>query len=218
MQQNILKTSEISKIYFNFVDGKGIKRKELVTVRYMDKNSCYFKGQLIANFNKPRWRAKADVIVYTSEGIYYTQQIIRDVTFSLNEILYKIDLPKTWNFKQLRAGSRKKVSLPVRVVFADEVCIDSETLDLSVGGFAFESGKNLTTVQKNFPAKCTIEFPNDAIINFPDSKLETEIKYVRQKEITDEYDKEGWHIYSFKFTKLSPDENMILKNFLLKID
>ena len=130
MQQNILKTSEISKSYFNFVDGKGIKRKELVTVRYMDKNSCYFKVQIIANFNKPRWRAKADVIVYTPEGLYYTQQIIRDVSFSLNEILYKIDLPKTWNFKQLRAGSRKKVSLPVRVVFADEVCIESETLDL----------------------------------------------------------------------------------------
>ena len=189
MQHNILKTSEIVKIFFNYTDGKGITRKELVKVRYMDHRSVYFVGRIPSSFTKPKWRAKANVVVYTPEGIYYTEQIIRDVTCSLNDVLYKVDLPKTWNFKQLRAGSRKKVALPAKIIFADEFCLEAQTLDLSVGGFAIESSKGfLTSVQKNFPAKCLLQFPQSAIINFPDGLLNTEIKFVREKAIIDEFE------------------------------
>ena len=219
MQHNILRTFDIVKIYFSYKDGRGLNKKELVKVRYTDQKSAYFVGKIPANYAKPKWRTKAIISVYTLDGVYFTEQIIREVNCSLEELLYKVDLPKTWNFKQLRAGTRKRISLPFKIVFADEAVIQAKTFDLSIGGFSFECEKsNLTTVQKNFPAKCSIQFPNSAIINFPDGLFEATVKYVRQKAIVDEYDKEGYQVYSFKFLKITPDERMVLKNFLLKIE
>ena len=63
MQQNILRSSDVTKIYFTYTDGKGFNRKEEVTIKYMDKKSCYFVGATISNFSKPKWRAKAKIII-----------------------------------------------------------------------------------------------------------------------------------------------------------
>ena len=49
MQQNILKTSDITKIFLSFNDGKNYRRKEAVTVRYMDNKHCYFAGDIPIN-------------------------------------------------------------------------------------------------------------------------------------------------------------------------
>lgn len=218
MQQNILKTSNVTKIYLIFVDGKNHRRKEEVRVRYMDNKSCYFVGSTIINFTKPRWRAKTDIIVYTPDGVYSANVIIRDTDFSLNNIFYKVDIPKTWKFTQLRAGSRKEVKLPLKVKFNDGLEIEGETLDLSVGGFSFISNQNLSTLHTRFACNCQIQFPNDTLLNFPDGLLETEAKYVRSKAIVDDYEMEGYKILCFKFLNLSPDYTMILKNFLMKIE
>ena len=98
MQQNILRSSNVTKIYFVFTDGKGIERKENVTIKYMDKKNCYFVGKSINSFSKPKWRTKAKIIIYTPEGVYHTEEIIHDVTFSFQEMLYKVDVPKIWHF------------------------------------------------------------------------------------------------------------------------
>lgn len=217
MQQNILRTSEVAKIFFIYNDGRGLKKKQLVKLQYMDTKRCYFCLKNVKDFNKPKWRTKADIFVYTSDGIYHSQQIIRDASYTHGDILFEVDLPKTWNFKQMRAGTRKKISLPVTIKFTDEAILNSTTLDLSIGGFSFETNQILSNVHKALPASCKLEFPKDLIVNFPDATLETEIKFVRSKAIVDEYEKEGWHLYSFKFTKLSPDELMVLKTFLMKI-
>ena len=218
MQQNILKTSNITKIYLNYVDGKNYKRKEPVSVRYMDDKSCYFVGSTILNFSKPKWRTKAEIVVYTPDGIYNAVVIIRDVDFSLNNLFYKVDIPKTWNFVQLRKGTRKLVNLPVKLKFNDGVEISGETYDLSVGGFSLISETNLNTLQTRFACNCKIQFPNDLVMNFPDGILEVDSMYVRQKNLADSYATENQKLLCFKFLNLSADYNMIIKNFLMKIE
>lgn len=218
MQQNILKTSNVTKIFLCYDDGKGYKRKEQVKVRYMDGKHCYFAGSLIPNFNKPRWRAKANIVVYTPDGIYSTTVIIRDTQFSLNDILYKVDSPKTWKFTQLRSGSRKQVALPLKLKFNDGLEIETETYDLAVGGFSFVGNHELTTVQTRFACNCKIQFPKDTIINFPDGLLETDAKYVRQKLFNEGYGFEDKKLLCFKFMNLNPNDLMILKNYLMKIE
>lgn len=218
MQQNILKNSDITKIYFAYTDGKKNNRKENVQIRYMDTKSCYFVGPSIPNFSKPGWRAKAKIIVYTPEGVYQSEVIIRDITFTFQELMYKIDIPKIWSFKQLRTGTRKQVELPVKIKFSDGAEIETNTYDIAIGGVAIKSDKNLTTVHKSFPVECIISFPNDGYINFPDGKLIASAKYVRTK--TEQIDELGnlevYHI--FKFMSISADQSLILKNYLLKLD
>lgn len=218
MDKNILKASDVTKIYLTFVDGKNYRRKEEVRVRYLDSKSCYFAGSTPINFTKPKWRTKADIIVYTPDGVYTATVIIRDTEYSLNNIFYKLDIPKTWKFKQLRSGSRKKVSLPLTIKFNDGLEISGETYDLSVGGFSFISSENLSTIHTRFACNCKIQFPTGLTINFPDGLLNTDSLYVRQKALSEGYGLENKKLLCFKFLSLSPDYQMILKNFLMKIE
>ena len=64
----------------------------------------------------------------------------------------------------------------------------------------------------------TFVFPKDLIMNFPDGTLEKDVLFVRKKSITDNFEYIDQNLYCFKFLNLTPDEKMILKNFLLKID
>ena len=57
MEKNILKTSDVSKIYLKFTDGKNHQRKELVTVRYMDDKHYYFNGRVPTNFDAHQIKA-----------------------------------------------------------------------------------------------------------------------------------------------------------------
>lgn len=184
----------------------------------MDNKSCYFVGPTIMNFTKPKWRAKTDIIVYTPDGVYSANVIIRETDFSLNNIFYKVDIPKTWKFIQLRTGSRKQISLPIKIKFNDGLEIEGKTFDLSIGGFSFISNQNLSTVHTRFGCNCQIQFPQDTTINFPNGLLETDAKYVRSKAIVDSYELEGHKLLCFKFVNLSPDYTMILKHFLLKME
>ena len=218
MQENILKTPNVTKIFFNYVDGAKYKRKEEVRVRYMDSKSCYFIGSTPSGFSKPKWRTKADIVVYTPEGIYTSTVIIRDTEFSLNNIFYKVDIPKSWKFTQLRAGTRKQVVLPVVIKFNDGLEIEAQTHDLSVGGFSFIGSQELATIHTRFACNCKIQFPTDAIINFPDGILETDAKFVRQKALKEGYNVDDNKLLCFRFINLSPDKSMILKNYLMKVE
>lgn len=216
MEQNVLNATDVTKIYLIYQDGKGYKRREIVKLRYMDNKSSYFVGQTLINFMKPKWRAKADIVVYTPDGIYTSTVIIRDVTYAISELMYKLDIPKNWKFKQLRSGSRKVVNLPVEISFTDGLKIKGETFDLAQGGFSLLSTQELDTIHKRFPAKCKIQFPKEEIINFPDGLLEAETLFVRLKPIEKSYELRNHNKLCFKFLKLSSDELMVLKNFLLK--
>lgn len=218
MQQNILKASGVSKIYFNYVDGKNVRRKEIVKVRYMDNKSCYFVGDIPVNFAKPKWRAKADIVVYTPDGTYSTTVIIRDASLSLREILYRVDIPRTWKYTQMRAGTRKEVKLPVKLKFNDGLEIEAETQDVSIGGFSIITNQEFSTMHTRFACNCKVQFPKDSIINFPDGLLDTSCIYVRQRPILDDYELQDHKVVCFRFVNLPTDYSMILKNYLMKID
>jgi len=214
MVNTVLSYGSENKIVFIYVDGEGNKKKEVVTMPYMDKEHCYFRTTNTLGFNKPKWRTKAEVIVYAPEGVYDTVLIIRDVTFSFNEILFEVDIPKKWNFTQLRAGIRKCVELPLTITFSDGVTIETKTTEISIGGFSCVLSSDLTSVQKGFPGKGVVKFPESSNI---EGELEAEVKYVRQKELGDIFGEEGKIRYGFKFNNLSSELKIKLKHYLMQL-
>lgn len=216
MQNNILRDSNITKIYLFYTAPNGLKKKVNVKLRYMGDKECYFAGAVVPNFAKPKRKSPVEIFVYTTDGIYQAAVKMLDTTLNLNEIIYQVEIPKTWNFKQLRSGSRKNVALPASLKFNDGHEIKFETLDLSIGGFSFLAEEKISSIYQRFSAIGTIEFPSELIMNYPDRKLVTEVKFVRTKdEVEGEF---GKTFYALKFVQLTPDEQMILKNYLLGLE
>ncbi len=216
MQSNILRNSNVAKIYLFYIEKNGLKKKVSVKLRYMGAKDCYFAGEIIPNFVKQKRKSPVEIFVYTTDGIYKTSSKILDTTVNLNEIMYQVEIPKKWDFKQLRNGSRKPVTLPGSIKIDEEQIINFETFDLSVGDFSFVTETPISTMAQRFPVLTTIEFPSNLLINFPDRKLVKEAKFVRNAEVF-----EGeftHHFYALKFLDLTPDEEMILKNYLLKLN
>ena len=216
MQENILSSQDVVKLIINYTDGNGLKRKDLVTTHYSDKKRCYFLCSYPTNFKKPRWRAKAEIITYTPGGVYKTTTIIRDASISKGQLMIEVDLPKTWEFKQLRAGTRKNIKLPVKITFADENKLETKTEELSVSGFSLISNIKLTTTQMGFLSNCSILIPEEDGTWFENNKLEASIKYIRQIPITGIYSLENHYKYSFKFVRLTAEQTMILKKYILQ--
>ena len=216
MNKNILSNSATNKIYLVFEDGNGLGRKELVELRYMEEKSSFFVGSTLANFKKPKWKAEANIIIYTPEGIYIAKTTIQDTTYTMSDISYHLDTPKSWEFKQLRAGTRKRINLPVKISFSDGLEIESETLDLSVSGFSIMSNTNLSTVHKRFNHRCSIQFTNNDCMYFPNCNINTEVKFVREKSIKDNFEFKNYSIYCFKFVELDPETFANLKQYLMK--
>ena len=216
MQNNILKDSNIAKIYIIYTLPNGVKKRVSVKLRYMAAKECYFVGSIMPNFVKPKRKSPLEILVYTTDGIYRTNVKILDANLNLNEIMYQVEIPKSWTFTQLRQGSRKSVSLPGTLKFNDGYELHFETFDLSVGGFSFLTTEKISTIYQRFSAIGTLEFPSDLFLNFPDKKLVTEVKCVRsQDEIEGEF---GKTFYAWKFVRLTPDEVMILKRYLLRLE
>lgn len=213
MQKNILTSLDITKICLNYIDGKKNAIKEEVTIKFIDEKACYFIGRPPINFTKPGWRAKAEVVVYTKEGIYSAVEILRDVSFSLESIVYKINIPKKWEFKQMRAHKRKQVELPLKIKFNDGSVLEVKTFDLSLGGFSFISKEELSVVQSKFVCSTQITIPNVD----PEDALSSDTVCVRQKAICDSYELKGCKKYSFKFVNLSASNILALRNFLNSI-
>lgn len=218
MQADILKKSNILKILFIYTDGKKIERKEKVTIKLLDKKSCYFEGLTIANYSKPRWRARVKLMVYTTEGIYYTEEIIRDVTFTFQNLIYKIDLPKEWKYKQLRASSRQNIELPVKIIFNDDFELETSTYDISIGGFSFKTNEDLTSVQKSFQAECFIDFTKTDFSEFPENKFSSPLKYVRTKILETGFMDDFKYCHVFKFYNISPQNKLIYRNYFSKFE
>ncbi len=216
MQNNILRDSNITKIYLIYLDPKGLKKKVNVKLRYMGDKECYFAGDVVPNFNKPKRKSPVEIFVYTTDGIYKATVKLLDANLSLKEIMYQVEIPKQWNFTQLRQGSRKAVALPGSLKFNDGHEISFTTYDISVGGFSFLSEEAISIIYQRFSSICTLEFPQGLLMNYPDRKLVTEVKFVRNKEnIEGEF---GKIFYALKFVKLTDDEAMILKNYLLGLE
>ena len=215
MQQNILRNTSVTKIYLIYLDKNNIKKKEAVKLRFMDNKECYFAAPMGANFEKPKKKTQAELVVYTEDGIYKASVLLKDANLSLRDIVYTVTLPLKWDFIQCRSSSRKMVELPLSIKFNDGYIIEAVSYELSTGGGSFFSKQNIPSIYIRFSGTLTLELPHDLIINFPEGKLITEAKFVREKsEIENHY---GEVLYIYKFISLNDDAQMILKNYLMKL-
>lgn len=213
MQQNILRESNVTKIYLIYVDN-GARKKMPVKLRFMDNKECYFATPTPNGFNKPKRKSPAELKVYTKDGVYQAQVTLIDSNMSLSEIMYEVSIPSRWDFIQLRSSTRKKVELPLKISFNDGFSIETKTHDLSLGGISFVSNKPFSSIYKKISGILTLELPKNTLQNFPDGQMSVETKFVRETP----YGNFGEMLYSFKFIGVKLEDEDILKNFLLRFD
>ena len=76
------------------------------------------------------------------------------------------------------------------------------------------SKNSFNSIYKKISGILTLKLPQNTLINFPDGTMTTEAKFVRESEPNDF----GEIIYSFKFCSVKPEDEEILKNYLLRLD
>jgi len=214
MQQNILRDSNITKIYLVYADN-GSRKRESVKLRFMDSKECFFATPVPVNFQKPKKKTPAEIYVYTTDGVYKTQTSILESNLSMNEVIYEVTIPRNWDFIQVRSSTRKLVELPFTIKFNDGFEIKAATYDLSLGGVSFYLKESVSSIYKKISGIITLEFPSGMLISFPDNKLVTEVKFVREKNNVNEHG--GDDLFVYKFLKITPDEEEVLKNYLIKL-
>lgn len=215
MQHNILRESNITKIYLIYTDG-GIKKKFQVKLRFMDNRECYFAALNPVNFNKPKRKTPAELKVYTEDGIYDTEINILDSDAGIREVMFNVTIPKNWKFTQLRQSSRKQTELPISIKYNDGETIEATTYDLSIGGVSFYSDVNISSIHKKLSCILSIKFPKNLIINFPDGVMTVEAKFCREVADAESYDNKTLHVY--KFLGVPVEHMEILKNYLLHLE
>lgn len=214
MQQDLLRSSDVTKIFLIY-ESNNKKFRESVSLCFLDNKACYLKGGQPANFVKPKKKTPAELKIYTSNGVYNTTVSLLDVNLSLNNgITYEVTLPKTWNFVQLRASSRKQVKLPVNVQFNDGFLINAETFDISLGGVSFYHNEPIPSIYKKLSGILTIVLPKNTIIDFPNGHMTVETKFVREKSTDDNND----NFYIFKFLNVQSEDLAVLKHFIMSIN
>ena len=215
MRGNILKESNITKIYLIYNDGI-LRKKYKAKLRYMDKSECFFATDLPAGFKKPKKKIPVEIQAFTPDGVYKTNLQILDTNTTLREAIFQVTVPDTWRFIQLRNGSRMSIDLSVKVAFDDGFTIETTTNDVSINGFAFFDRKNLSSIYKKLPCTVTVKFPNGALEGIPNDTLVKKAKFVREEENIEYH--EGEFLYAFKFIDLENKEELALKNFLLDLE
>ena len=213
MQHNILRESNVTKIYLIYVDN-GARKRVQVNLRFMDSKEAYFATPLPTGFKKPKRKIPAELKVYTTDGIYQSKVTLIDSNVSLSEVLYEVTVPLKWDFTQMRSSSRKEIELSLKIAYNDGFVIETKTHDLSLGGVSFISNKPFSSIYKKISGILTLELPKTAIINFPDGKMTVEAKFVRETA-TEVF---GEMVYSYKFCGLKLEEEEVLKNFLLHLN
>lgn len=215
MQYNILRSSDVTKIYLIYVNQMGVRKRENVTMRFMDSKETYFVTKSYSSFVKPKKKTQAELHVYTPDGVYKAKVAIMDSNTTLDEITYVTTIPLKWDFIQLRKSTRKRVELPFSLKFNDGFEITGMTDNLSLNGIAFHSKSNISSIYQRLSCILTLELPSDTIVNFVGGKLSVEAKFVRQRDGEGEYF--GQQYYVFKFDDLSFENELVLKNYLVKL-
>lgn len=215
MQYNILRNGDITKIYLIYVNNMGVRKRENVSLRFMDSKESFFVTKSYSTFNKPKKKTPAELNVYTPDGVYKAKVSIMDSVVSLDEIMYTTTIPLVWDFVQLRKSTRKQVELPFKLKFNDGFEVEGMSFDLSLNGISFYSKANISSIYQRLSCILSLSLPSETIVNFVGGQLNVEAKYVRDKEGEGEFF--GQRYYVFKFYGLGYEDEMVLKNFLLKL-
>lgn len=216
MQENILRSSNVTKIYLTYVES-GIKQKFEVKFKYMDSKECYFTTPMGINFHKPKNRTPIELSVYTIDGIYKTSVVLRDTTTSIHEILFQLSIPIQWDFVQLRDSTRVEVALNFSIKFNDGFEIKGQTFDVATGGISYYSKAPISSIYKKVSGILTLEFPAKSFITLPGKKLVKEVKFVREKAGSENIYQDLGSLYVFRILSLTPEEAEEIKHFLITI-
>ncbi len=211
MQKNILRKSDVSTIYLVFTDG--MRKKQEVSLRFMDDKECYLSMPASQQFVKPKKKMAANLIAYTVDGVYTADVKIMDTMQSTNEIMYIVNIPKGWKYTQLRASTRKEVHIPFSIKFNDGYEIKGETENLSLGGIAFYYQDTIPSMYQKLNGVLTFKLPDNVILNFEHGELNVETKFLRSIR-SEEYMRDDI-CYVYKFLSMSHEDINVLKSFLI---
>jgi hypothetical protein len=212
MNGNVLKQGDITKMYLFYITPSNLKKKVEVKLRFSEKEEIYLTSSIPANFVKPKERSAAELVVYAADGVYKTDAQILDANIVLNDVMYKLKAPKTWNYVQLRNSSRKKIALSGNLAFNDGNVIEFETFDVALGGISFYTRTSIHNIYQQLPGKVTINLPKEA----SGAKIETEGRIIRSKFGEDDY--QGQMFYVIRFSLLTDEQIATLKQFLMSIE
>ena len=206
MAQNILRKDNEAKILLTYtLNGRRVRQE--VTLRYSDDNESYFAMLMPINFIKPKNKTDIEITYRSSVGVLFAVTKLIDCNMSLNEIIFTVKTPKTWEDRESRRSKRKGTGFPVTIKINDYE-FDTESYDFSTGGVSVVATCDLTDSQKSPIADITLKFNED-------SPLTIQGKFLREKDV---YDEENIHLYVYKFINISNYTNLIMKNYLLSIE
>ena len=214
MNTNILKNSNLSSIYMLYNEG-AYKRKFNVTLRYADTNECYLLASVLGNFTKPKKNTNAQLIAYTTDGVYNTDVKIVDTNVSIQQdIVFTVNLPKTWNYVQLRRSTRKECVFPFEIKFNDGHVIQGNTRDLSLGGISFITDKPIPEIYKKVNGVLSFKLPEQSQFIPLSSEIVTDVKFLRMPTVDDSEEK---FCYVYKFLTIQNDCMDAIKLFLINL-
>ena len=212
MRNNLLKSINIIKAVISYNVKDDIVKKN-VRLKYVDDTECYFIADFLAGYQKPTKKLQANLTIYTADGIYKTKLMINNVDVSLKEIFFTCDVPRDWEFIQMRRGGRKALSIPFKIEYNDGYVIEAKTFDLAPGGFAFITEENIGPIYRKVPANVTMQFEQGLSADLPDGKFTSSVVFVREIDaVTVENPKEKR--YAYRFANLSPLQQLLIDKVL----
>ena len=181
MKYNILTETDILKIFLCYTSD-GIRKKIAVNINFTDDEECYLLSPILPNFKKPQQNIMAEIMVCMPNGVFKAQTSLIDVTVNINSIIYKLVLPKNWNFVQLRESTRVKTNFPFVIKYEDGFKINDFTYDVSLGGISFLTNKSINSIYKKLKALISIKVPLDTSNDPSIKNIECTCSFVREKE------------------------------------
>jgi len=217
MNENILRDSLVTKIFISYTEGSK-KQVMRLKLKFMDNRQAYFSAVTPEIYEKPKRKTPAEIKIYTVDGIYRTDVMINDTSATLNEIFFEVSLPKIYEFIQHRSSSRNRTELPVNIKYNDGFEIDATTYDLAIGGLAFYSKNQFSSIYKKLPAILTLSLPTTIWTKAEDPKIIVETVFVRETQEQNDEEHFGQYLYSYKFINLPKETENTLKKFLINND
>lgn len=217
MNENILRDSLVTKIFLSYTEGEK-KHVMRLKLKFMDNRQAYFSAPTPENYEKPKMKTPAEIKIYTVDGVYRTDVMINDSSATYTEIFFEVSLPKVYEFIQHRSSSRNRTELPVNIKYNDGFEINATTFDLAIGGLAFYSKDQYSSIYKKLPAILTLSLPTTIWTKGEDPKIMVESVFVRERREESDEEHFGEYLYSYKFINLPKETENELKKFLINND
>lgn len=181
------------------------------TVRYVDEKECYISTHASIDYNTIR-NATGHLSLCAQNGCYEINVKIVNITFSLAEVVLQLNFLKkdVWKFIERRKGRRKDVSLPVRIVYSDQV-LSQEIKRLSESGFSFIIKEEINPAFKHIPCEVIINFSKYPELGIENNEMQLKAKLIRI------YRYQGNLMASYKFTLIFPIQINTIRTLLSKV-